>query len=169
MTALNICVLTVSSTRTSATDKSGDTLEHRIVSAGHALHTRAIVSDKLDAIQSQVKEWCSDSQIDVVITTGGTGLTGSDVTPDAVTPLFDKTIDGFSVMFHQISMQTIGISTVLSRATAGISEGTYIFCLPGSTGAVKDGWDNILVHLLNVNHKPCNFVEVMPRLLEPKL
>jgi molybdopterin adenylyltransferase len=163
---VRIAVLTVSDTRTPAGDKSGDTLAERLTGAGHILATRAIVPDDVSAIRVQVQRWIADAAIDVVITTGGTGFTGRDVTPEALEPLFEKRMDGFSWVFHQISFQKIGTSTVQSRATAGVAGGTYIFCLPGSPGACRDGWDGILSLQLDFRHRPCNFVEIMPRLDE---
>ena len=164
--ALNIAVLTVSDTRTLDDDKSGNTLVTRLEDAGHVLADRAIVTDDVAAIQERVKAWIDDDGIDVVISTGGTGLTGRDITPEAMEPLFEKRIDGFSTAFHMISYEKIGTSTVQSRATAGVAGGTYIFCLPGSPGACKDGWDGILKGQLDYRHMPCNFVEIMPRLEE---
>jgi len=164
--AVRIALLTVSDTRTAADDKSGDTLAARIAEAGHDLAARALVRDDKAAIAAQVQIWIADPQIDVVISTGGTGLTGRDVTVEALRPLFDKEIDGFAVLFHQVSFTTVGTSTIQSRACAGVAGGTYIFALPGSTGAVKDGWDNILKWQLDNRHRPCNFVEIMPRLGE---
>jgi molybdopterin adenylyltransferase len=161
---VRIAVLTVSDTRTLADDKSGDTLVARLTEAGHELAARAIVRDDKAAIAGQVQAWIADASIDVVITTGGTGLTGRDVTVEALRPLFDKEIDGFSAVFHQISYGTVGTSTMQSRATAGVAGGTYIFALPGSPGAVKDGWDGILKWQLDNRHRPCNLVELMPRL-----
>ena len=163
---VRIAVLTVSDTRTLADDKTGDILAERISDAGHELAARALVRDDKPAIAGQVQTWIADPEIDVVISTGGTGLTGRDVTVEALRPLFDKEIDGFSVLFHQISFTTVGTSTIQSRACAGVANGTYIFALPGSTGAVKDGWDNILRWQLDSRHRPCNFVEIMPRLME---
>jgi molybdenum cofactor biosynthesis protein B len=160
---LNIAVLTVSDTRTPETDTSGDTLAARIEAAGHTLAARAIIRDKKKEVRKQVRQWTEDESIDVIITTGGTGLTGRDVTVEAVTPLFDKAIDGFSVLFHLVSIESVGTSTIQSRACAGLAGETLIFCLPGSTGAVKDGWDKILAHQLDSRHKPCNFAEIMPR------
>lgn len=163
---VGIAVLTVSDTRTLADDKSGDTLAERIGGAGHRLAARAIVPDDRDAIQAQVRAWIADPAVDVVITTGGTGFTGRDVTPESVEPLFDKRMDGFSWVFHQISAAKIGTSTVQSRVTAGLAGRTYVFCLPGSPGACRDGWDGILALQLDYRHRPCNFVEIMPRLDE---
>ncbi|MGE0212028.1 MAG: molybdenum cofactor biosynthesis protein B [Parvibaculaceae bacterium] len=163
---VGIAVLTVSDTRTAADDKSGDVLEARIVEAGHRLARRAIVKDDVGAIRAQVEAWLGDGEVDVVISTGGTGLTGRDVTVEAMRGLFEKEIEGFSVAFHMLSWQKIGTSTVQSRATAGVAKGKYIFCLPGSPGACKDGWDGILKAQLDYRHMPCNFVEIMPRLDE---
>lgn len=163
---VHIAVLTVSDTRTAANDTSGDALAARITDAGHVVAARAIVRDDKAAIAGQVQAWIADPGIDVVITTGGTGLTGRDVTVEALRPLFEKEIDGFSVLFHQLSATTVGTSTIQSRATAGVAGGTYIFALPGSTGAVKDGWDGILKAQLDSRHRPCNLVEIMPRLNE---
>jgi molybdenum cofactor biosynthesis protein B len=166
---VRIAVLTVSDTRDASNDKSGDTLAQRIKDAGHVLAARAIVSDDHDKITAQLRGWIDDPMIDVVISTGGTGLTGRDVTVEAFRSLFEKEIDGFSVLFHQISFGKVGTSTVQSRACAGVAKGTYLFALPGSPGAVKDGWDGILKFQLDIRHKPCNFVEIMPRLLEDPL
>jgi molybdenum cofactor biosynthesis protein B len=163
---VRIAVLTVSDTRDASNDTSGDTLAKRIAEAGHVLAARALVRDDKAAIASQVLTWIADRDIDVVISTGGTGLTGRDVTVEALRPLFEKEIEGFSVLFHQISSTTVGTSTMQSRATAGVAGGTYIFALPGSTGAVKDGWDGILRWQLDSRHRPCNLVEIMPRLNE---
>lgn len=164
--AINIAVLTVSDTRTLEDDKSGDTLLKRITDAGHAIAERKIVADDKKALQAQVSTWISDPGVDVVITTGGTGFTGRDVTPEALQPLFEKHIDGFATVFHMISYQKIETSTVQSRACAGSANGTFIFCLPGSPGACKDAWDGILQYQLDNRHRPCNFVEIMPRMLE---
>ena len=164
--ALSIAVLTVSDTRSLEDDKSGSTLVARIDEAGHRLAARAIVKDDVDAIQAQMRGWIEDKGIDVIITTGGTGFTGRDVTPEAAEPLFEKRMDGFSTLFHQISFGKIGTSTIQSRVTGGVAGGTYIFCLPGSPGACKDGWDGILRQQLDYRHMPCNFVEIMPRLEE---
>ncbi|WP_428032653.1 molybdenum cofactor biosynthesis protein B [Ancylobacter sp.] len=163
---LAIAVLTISDTRTPADDRSGTTLADRITAAGHNLADRAIVPDDVEAIRTQVAGWIADEGIDVVITTGGTGFTGRDVTPEAVEPLFEKRMEGFSTIFHMVSFGKIGTSTLQSRATAGVANSTYIFCLPGSPGACRDGWDEILVHQLDIRHKPCNFVEILPRLDE---
>jgi molybdopterin adenylyltransferase len=164
--AIAIAVLTVSDTRTVSDDRSGDVLVERLTSAGHRLADRAIVPDDVHAIREKVKAWTADPAVDAIITTGGTGFTGRDVTPEALEPLFEKRMEGFSWVFHQISFQKIGTSTVQSRATAGVAGGTYIFCLPGSPGACKDGWDGILAMQLDFRHRPCNFVEIMPRLDE---
>ncbi|MFD0915998.1 molybdenum cofactor biosynthesis protein B [Pseudahrensia aquimaris] len=164
--AINIAVLTVSDTRTLADDRSGDTLVARIEEAGHSVAARAIEKDDVDALQSRVGTWALDKDIDVIITTGGTGFTGRDVTPDALEPLFDKRMDGFSIAFHMLSHSKIGSSTIQSRATAGLIGTTFVFCLPGSPGACKDAWDGILKMQLDYRHKPCNFIEIMPRLDE---
>ena len=163
---LSIAVLTVSDTRTLADDRSGDTLAGRLTEAGHRLGDRAIVPDDVEAIRAKVRAWIADPAIDVVLTTGGTGFTGRDVTPEALEPVFEKRMDGFSAVFHQISFEKIGVSTIQSRATAGVAGATYIFCLPGSPGACRDAWDGILGSQLDYRHKPCNFVEIMPRLDE---
>ncbi|MBD8649555.1 molybdenum cofactor biosynthesis protein B [Rhizobium sp. CFBP 13726] len=163
---ISIAVLTVSDTRTIADDKSGDTLVARIAEAGHRLGARAIVPDDKDRIAGQVREWTLDPEVDVVITTGGTGFTGRDVTPEALEPLFDKKMDGFSEVFHRISYDKIGTSTIQSRATGGVANATFIFVLPGSPGACKDAWDGILKAQLDYRHMPCNFIEIMPRLDE---
>jgi molybdenum cofactor biosynthesis protein B len=163
---LNIAVLTVSDTRLLSDDKSGTTLAERLTAAGHRLAARDIVTDDVDAIRAKLKEWIADAGVDVVITTGGTGFTGRDVTPEAVEPLFEKRMDGFSIAFHMMSHAKIGMSTIQSRATAGVAGATFIFCLPGSPGACRDGWDGILVHQLDYRTRPCNFVEIMPRLDE---
>ena len=165
-TPVNIAVMTVSDTRTPETDTSGDILAERLTTARHQLAARCIVSDDKEKIAAQVQSWIDDSQIDVVIATGGTGLTGRDTTPEAITPLFEKTIEGFSVIFHQVSFQSVGLSTLQSRAVAGLANNTFIFALPGSNGAVKDGWDKVINFQLDSRHKPCNLVELMPRLDE---
>jgi molybdenum cofactor biosynthesis protein B len=163
---LKIAVLTVSDTREFADDKSGTTLVERIKAAGHTPADRAIVKDDIDAIRAKVKAWIDDKGIDVVISTGGTGFTGRDVTPEAVEPLFEKKMDGFSMLFLMVSYGKIGTSAIQTRATAGVANSTYIFCLPGSPGACKDAWDEILVHQLDYRYRPCNFVEILPRLDE---
>lgn len=163
---VGIAVLTVSDTRSLSDDKSGDTLVARIEEAGHRLVQRAIVRDDKAAIRAQVEDWTKQPEIDVVITTGGTGFTGRDVTPEALEPLFEKRMDGFSEVFHRISYDKIGTSTIQSRATGGVANATFIFVLPGSPGACKDAWDNIIKLQLDYRHMPCNFVEIMPRLDE---
>ena len=163
---VRIAVMTVSDTRDASNDVSGDTLAARIKAAGHELAARTIVHDDQRAIAAQLKQWIADPAIDAVISTGGTGLTGRDVTVEAFKSVFDKEIDGFSAVFHRISYEKIGTSTVQSRACAGVASGTYLFALPGSPGAVKDGWDGILKWQLDIRYKPCNFVEIMPRLTE---
>lgn len=163
---VNVAVLSVSDSRTMETDTSGAILAERVGAAGHRLARRAIVPDDVSAIRDQVQGWIDDPEVQVVITTGGTGLTGRDVTPEAVTPLFDKQLDGFSVVFHMVSFASVGLSTLQSRACAGIAGETFIFCLPGSNGAVKDGWDKVIAPQLDSRHRPCNFVEIMPRLGE---
>ena len=165
---VRIAVLTVSDTRNAANDTSGDTLAARIKDAGHILAAREICRDDQDAIAAHLKKWIGDPEIDAVIATGGTGLTGRDVTVEAFRSVFEKEIDGFSVLFHKISFEKIGTSTIQSRACAGVAGGTYLFALPGSPGAVKDGWDGILKWQLDIRHRPCNFVEIMPRLEEHK-
>jgi molybdopterin adenylyltransferase len=163
---LKIAVLTVSDTRELADDKSGATLAERIEKANHVVAARAIVTDDVEKIQAQMRTWIGDPGIDVIISTGGTGFTGRDVTPEAVEPLLQKRMDGFSTVFHMVSMPKIGTSTIQSRATAGVANATFIFCLPGSPGACRDAWDEILVHQLDYRYRPCNFVELMPRLDE---
>ena len=163
---LKIAVLTVSDTRNADDDKSGATLIERIEKAGHALAARAIVTDDVEKIRAQVKGWIADPAIDVVISTGGTGFTGRDVTPEAIEPLFDKKMEGFATLFLMVSHAKIGTSAIQTRATAGVAGATYIFCLPGSPGACKDAWDEILLHQLDYRYRPCNFVEIMPRLDE---
>ena len=164
--AVNIAVLTVSDTRTTANDTSGDTLAARIADAGHRLAARAIERDDADAITIVLQRWIADPEIDVVITTGGTGITGRDVTPEALGRVLEKTIEGFGELFRMLSYRKIGTSTMQSRALAGVAAGTYLFALPGSTGAVKDAWDDILLWQLDNRHRPCNLVELMPRLRE---
>ncbi len=163
---VRIAVLTVSDTRTPKDDASGTTLATLISEAGHELADRQIVKDDIPGIRKIVEGWVDDPGVDVVITTGGTGFTGRDVTPEAVRPLFEKEVEGFSTVFHIISFQKIETSTIQSRACGGVCRGTYIFCLPGSPGACKDGWNGILRWQLDNRHRPCNFVEIMPRLEE---
>jgi molybdopterin adenylyltransferase len=163
---LSIAVLTVSDTRDLAEDKSGSLLAERIEKTGHTLAARTIVKDDVKKIRAQVKKWIKDRKIDVVITTGGTGFTGRDVTPEAVEPLFEKRMEGFSAMFLLVSAPKIGPSAIQTRATAGVANATYIFCVPGSPGACRDAWDEILVHQLDYRYRPCNFVEILPRLDE---
>jgi molybdenum cofactor biosynthesis protein B len=163
---LNIAVLTISDTRSLADDKSGATLSDRLVAAGHLLAAREIIVDDVDAIRIIIKRWVADPAVDVIITTGGTGFTGRDVTPEAIEPLFEKRMDGFSVAFHMLSHAKIGAATIQSRVTAGVAGATFIFCLPGSLGACRDGWDGILAAQLDYRTRPCNFVEIMPRLDE---
>ena len=163
---LQIALLTVSDTRDAASDKSGDILAERITGAGHNLSARTLLPDDQGRIETQLRAWIADAGIDVVISTGGTGLTGRDVTVEAFKSVFEKEIDGFSVIFHQISFQSVGTSTLQSRACAGVAGGTYLFALPGSPGAVKDGWDGILRWQLDSRHRPCNFVGILPRLTE---
>src|SRR5210317_2125202 len=163
---VRIAVLTVSDTRTSADDKSGDTLVARLEAAGHTLAARNILPDDRKAVAAQLAEWCRNSEIDVVISTGGTGLTGRDVTVEAHRDVYEKEIEAFSTVFTIISMQKIGTSAIQSRATGGVAGGTYLFALPGSPGACRDAWDEILSKQLNFRHQPCNFVEIMPRLDE---
>ena len=163
---LHFAILTVSDTRTLADDKSGQTLQDRIAAEGHNVSDRQIVKDDVAKIRHVVKAWGKRDDIDVIISTGGTGLTGRDVTIEALRPLFEKEIEGFSTLFHMVSFPKIGTSTVQSRATAGVMKGKYIFCLPGSPGACRDAWDEILKYQLDYRHQPCNFVEIMPRLEE---
>ena len=165
-----IAVLTISDTRSRDDDKSGDVLAARIVDAGHNLAGRALVADDIDAIGQQVMDWCesaaTSSPVDAIITTGGTGLTGRDVTPEALRKIMDKEIDGFGEAFRWVSWQKIGTSSMQSRALACVVKGVYVFALPGSPSACRDGWDELLVHQLDLRHRPCNFVEIMPRLME---
>jgi len=163
---INIAVMTVSDTRTLETDTSGDVLIARFTGVGHKLAERAIVRDDVPLIVAKLKQWIADPSVDCIITSGGTGVTGRDVTPEAFKQVCEKEIPGFGELFRWISLKSIGTSTVQSRATAGVANGTYLFALPGSTGAVKDGWDEILRFQLDVRHRPCNFVELMPRLKE---
>jgi molybdenum cofactor biosynthesis protein B len=163
---VRFAVLTVSDTRSLEDDKSGGTLAELIARDGHVLADRALVRDDIAAIRARVETWIADPAVDVVISTGGTGFTGRDVTPEALRPLFEKEIDGFSIVFHLLSFQKIETSTIQSRACGGLARGTYIFCLPGSPGACRDGWDGILKWQFDNRHRPCNFVEIMPRLEE---
>jgi molybdenum cofactor biosynthesis protein B len=163
---VNIAVLTVSDSRTLAEDKSGNILVERLEGAGHVLAGRAIVVDEVDEIVAKFQHWIDDRSIDVVLATGGTGLTGRDVTPEALAQVAEKDIPGFGELFRWISYQKIKTSTIQSRAAAAVAGGTYLFALPGSPGACRDAWDEILVHQLDIRFKPCNFVEVMPRLME---
>ncbi len=163
---VGIAVITISDTRTLADDKSGQTLVDRLTTEGHRLAGRAIVKDDVRVIRACVRKLAKDKSVDVIISTGGTGLTGRDVTIEAMRPLFDKEIEGFGVLFHMMSFQKIKTSTVQSRATAGVVAGKYVFCLPGSPGACRDGWDEILKPQLDYRHSPCNFIEIMPRLDE---
>jgi len=166
LTPVRVAVLTISDTRDEESDTSGHLLAERVTGAGHTLAARDIVRDDVEQIRRQIKSWTTSGQVDAIVTTGGTGLTGHDVTPEALEPLFDKRIDGFSVVFHLVSYQTVGLSTLQSRALAGIIDGVFVFCLPGSNGAVRDGWDKVIAAQLDSRHKPCNMVELMPRLAE---
>ena len=166
---INIAILTVSDTRTVESDKSGDLLKARIEGNGHRVVARSIVKDEIEVIQTEVKQWIESPSIDVVISTGGTGLTGRDVTPEAFKEIFEKEIEGFGELFRWLSFKKIGTSTIQSRAIAGVAGGTYIFALPGSTGACRDAWDEILQYQLDIRFRPCNFVEIMPRLREHEL
>ena len=163
---VNIAVMTVSDTRTEADDRSGNTLIERLEAAGHKLADRAIIHDEVELIAGKMEQWIDNPEIDVIISTGGTGVTGRDVTPEALNRVAEKEIPGFGELFRWISYQKIKTSTIQSRAMGAVARGTYIFALPGSTGACKDAWDDILVHQLDVRTKPCNFVELMPRLQE---
>ena len=163
---VRIAILTVSDTRTLADDRSGDTLVQRLSDAGHVLADRAIVKDVIETIEEQLRDWINNPEIDCVISTGGTGVTGRDVTPEAFSKVMEKEIPGFGELFRWISFQKIGPSTIQSRAVAGVANGTYLFALPGSTGACRDAWDEIFQHQLDYRFMPCNFVEMMPRLLE---
>lgn len=164
--ALNLALLTISDSRTAADDKSGAVLRDMVTAAGHRIAEQSIVRDDKYAIRAAISGWIADPDVRAVITTGGTGLTGRDGTPEAVTPLLDKIIDGFGEMFRNLSYATIGTSTMQSRAIAGVANGTYIFCLPGSSGACKDGWTQLISHQLDYRTQPCNLVELMPRLNE---
>lgn len=163
---VRVAVLTVSDTRDEESDTSGRILAERVAAAGHVLAGRAFVPDDRARIRAQVMAWVASGEVDAIISTGGTGLTGRDVTPEALEPLFDKRIDGFAVIFHLVSYQSVGLSTLQSRATAGIIGGVFVFCLPGSNGAVRDGWDRVIAAQLDSRHRPCNLVELMPRLNE---
>ncbi|MDC7682713.1 molybdenum cofactor biosynthesis protein B [Asticcacaulis sp. BYS171W] len=164
--SVNIAVLTVSDSRTRENDTSGDLLDKRITAAGHHVAARELVRDDKDHIRTVITNWIESGNVDVIISTGGTGITGRDITPEAVEPMLDKRIEGFSTIFHMVSFQTVGLSTLQSRALAGIIRGVFIFCLPGSNGACKDGWDKVIRWQLDSRHGPCNMVELMPRLLE---
>ena len=163
---LRISVLVVSDTRTTETDTSGKTLEERLTQAGHTLAEKCFVPDDVYQIRAVLSRWIVDPAVDIVLTTGGTGLTGRDGTPEAVKPLFDKLIEGFGEMFRWVSYEEISTSTIQSRVTAGVANGTYIFCLPGSSGACRTGWDKILAAQLDIRSRPCNFAEMLPRLSE---
>jgi molybdenum cofactor biosynthesis protein B len=163
---LNIAVMTVSDTRTETTDKSGDTLVKLLTGAGHSLAEKRIVADDIYRIRAVVSQWIADADINAVITTGGTGITARDSTPEAVTALFDKQIDGFGELFRAVSYEEINTSTIQSRAVAGVANATFIFCLPGSTGACRTGWGRLISHQLDYRTRPCNLVELMPRVLE---
>jgi molybdenum cofactor biosynthesis protein B len=166
LTPVRVAVLTISDTRDEESDTSGHLLAERVTGAGHTLAARDIVRDDVEQIRQRIKSWTTSGQVDAIVTTGGTGLTGRDVTPEALEPLFDKRIDGFSVVFHLVSYQSVGLSTLQSRALAGIIGGVFVFCLPGSNGAVRDGWDKVIAAQLDSRHRPCNMVELMPRLAE---
>jgi molybdenum cofactor biosynthesis protein B len=163
---VRVAVLTISDTRDEESDTSGHVLAERVTGAGHALADKAIVPDDVEAIRTQIRGWTKSGEVDAIVTTGGTGLTGRDVTPEAIEPMFDKRIEGFSVIFHLVSYQSVGLSTLQSRALAGIIDGVFVFCLPGSNGAVRDGWDKVIAPQLDSRHRPCNLVEIMPRLME---
>lgn len=163
---VGFAVLTVTDSRDESTDKSGRYLREAIAADGHAVIDRAIVRDDVLAIQNKLREWIADLRIHAVIATGGTGLTGRDVTPEAFKPLYDKEIEGFSAVFHRISYDSVGVSTMQSRATAGIANGTYLFAVPGSTGGCRDAWEKVLRHEFDRSHRPCNLVEILPRLTE---
>jgi molybdopterin adenylyltransferase len=163
---VRIAILTVSDTRDEESDTSGAILAERVGAAGHELAGRAVVRDDVVQVRRQVLDWVHSGEVDAIVTTGGTGLTGRDVTPEALEPLMDKRIEGFSVIFHMVSYQTVGLSTLQSRALAGIIKGVFVFCLPGSNGAVRDGWDKVIRWQLDSRHRPCNMVELMPRLIE---
>ena len=166
---VKISLLTISDTRSKENDKSGNLLESKVSESGHILFDRKIVKDDISEIISTSKDWIQNSEVEIIISTGGTGLTGRDVSPEAFRQIFDKEIEGFGELFRYLSFKKIGTSTIQSRAIAGVSNGTYIFVLPGSPSACKDAWDDILLHQLDYRHKPCNFVEIMPRLLEKNI
>ena len=166
---INIAIVTISDTRILDNDKSGDVLEERVLKSNHKIISRDIVRDDFNEIYKLFSNLINNKKIDAIISTGGTGLTGRDITPEVMKTLFEKTIDGFGEMFRWLSYSKIGTSSLQSRALAGVSNGTYIFCLPGSPSACRDGWDQILIHQLDIRHKPCNFVEIMPRLQEHRL
>jgi molybdenum cofactor biosynthesis protein B len=163
---VRIAVLTISDTRDEESDTSGHVLAERVKAAGHELADKAICKDSIIEIRERIQGWVASGFVEAIVTTGGTGITGRDVTPEAIEPLFDKKLDGFSVVFHMVSYASVGLSTLQSRATAGIVGGVFVFCLPGSNGAVKDGWDKVIAPQLDSRHGPCNMVELMPRLLE---
>jgi molybdenum cofactor biosynthesis protein B len=163
---VRVAVLTISDTRDEESDTSGAVLAERVAAAGHVLADRDLVPDDIEAIRARIKSWTGSGTIEAIVTTGGTGLTGRDVTPEAIEPLFDKRIEGFSAIFHLVSYQTVGLSTLQSRALAGLIDGVFVFCLPGSNGAVRDGWDRVIAAQLDSRHRPCNMVELMPRLGE---
>ncbi len=164
--AVKVAVLTISDTRDEESDTSGHVLAERVKAAGHELVDKAIVRDNVMDIRAKIDAWVASGFVEAIISTGGTGITGRDVTPEAVRPMFDKEIDGFAVVFHMVSYQSVGLSTLQSRALAGIVKGVFVFCLPGSNGAVKDGWDKVISAQLDSRHGPCNMVELMPRLME---
>ncbi len=166
---VRIAVMTVSDTRTEKDDKSGDLIASMLTGDGHTLSDKAIVRDDIDAIRQQIRQWINSDNIDVIITTGGTGFTGRDVTPEAVKPLFEKEIEGFSSLFHMLSYEKVGTSTIQSRACGGLADNTLIFAIPGSPGACKDAWNGILKYQLDIRHRPCNFIEIMPRFMEHKI
>ena len=163
---VRVAVLTISDTRDEESDTSGHLLAERVTGAGHILAGKDIVKDDVAAIRARVKAWTTSGEVDAIVTTGGTGITGRDVTPEAIEPILDKRMEGFSVVFHLVSYQSVGLSTLQSRALAGIIDGVFIFCLPGSNGAVRDGWDKVIAAQLDSRHGPCNMVELMPRLME---
>ena len=166
---VSISLMTISDTRSKEDDKSGNLLENKVIESGHILYDREIVKDEIFEIQEISNKWINNSEVEIIISTGGTGLTGRDVSPEAFREIFDKEIEGFGELFRYLSFKKIGTSTIQSRAIAGVANGTYIFVLPGSPSACKDAWDDILSHQLDYRHKPCNFIEIMPRLLEQNL